>query len=83
MYSTAMVHQFEIKNTCIERLIMSHHNNVKMKLNLKVEKFGEIAVLTFCEISGNAPGFCLVLSGAYSKPYETPNMKCFVNVVNG
>ena len=66
MYSTAMVHQFEIKNTCIERLIMSHHNNVKIKLNLKVEEIWRDCSPNFLWISNNAPGFCLALSGAYS-----------------
>ena len=31
-------------------------------------KFAEIAVLFFCEISGNAPGFCLVLSEHIHNP---------------
>ena len=35
------------------------------------------------EINDNTPGFCLVLSEAYSKPCETNNMKCFAKIVNG
>ena len=31
-----------------------------------LKKFAEIAVLIFCEINDNAPGFCLVLPEAYS-----------------
>ena len=37
-------------------------NNVKIKWNVKV-KIAQIAVLIFCD---NVPGFCLVLSEAYS-----------------
>ena len=45
-------------------------------------KFAEIAVQFFRKITDKAPGFYLVLSEAYSKPCETPNMKCFVKIVN-
>ena len=40
MYSTALVNQFEINNTCIEFVInnVSRQGNVKIKLNFKVEK---------------------------------------------
>ena len=34
-------------------------NNAKIKLNLK-KKIAEVAVLIFCEINDNTPGFCLV-----------------------
>ena len=34
-------------------------------------------------MSDNVPGFRLALSGAYSSPYETPNMKCFAKIVSG
>ena len=82
MYSTAWVNQFEIKGTCIEFVINNvslQGNNVKIKLKLKVEKFFR----DFCEISDNAPRFCLLLSEAYSYPCETPNMKSLVKIVNG
>ena len=36
-------------------------NNMKINLNLKVKKSGEIAVPFFCKTSDYAPGFCLVL----------------------
>ena len=36
----------------------------------------------FCEINDNTPGFCLVLSEAYSQPCKTNNMKCFEKIVN-
>ena len=74
-------YEFEIKDTCIEFVInnVSLQGNVKIKLNLKV---AEIAVLIFCGISGNAPGFCLALSEAYSQPCETANMKSFSKIVN-
>ena len=60
MYSTAWVHQFEIKDKCTEFVInnVSPQGNVEIKLNLKLTKFAEIAVLVFCGISGNAPEFC-------------------------
>ena len=62
MYSAARVNQFEMKDTCIEFAIVSRQgNNVKIKLHLYC-----IAVLIFCEINDNTPGFCLVLSEAYS-----------------
>ena len=63
MYSTAWVNQIEIKETCIEFVInnVSAQGNVKIKLNLKVEKFAEIAVLIFCGTSDNPPEFCLAL----------------------
>ena len=41
MYSTALMNQFEIKDTCIEFVIDNvspQGNNVKIKLNLKVEE---------------------------------------------
>ena len=46
-------------DTCFEFLINVswEGNNVKIKLNLKIN-FAEIAVLAFCEITDNAPGFC-------------------------
>ena len=46
-------------------------------------KFAEIAALIFCDISDNAPGFCLVLLEAYALPCETPNIKCFAKIING
>ena len=61
-YPTAWMNQFEIKYTCIEFVI----NNVSLQGNNVKIKSVETAVLIFCEINGNAPGFCLVLSDAYS-----------------
>ena len=64
-----MVNQFEIKATCIEFAInnfSSQGNNVKIKLNLKVEKIKRDCSPIFCEINDNAQGFYLVLSEAYS-----------------
>ena len=69
MYSTWWLKQFEIKDTSIEFMInnVSPQGNVKIKLNLNVKKkFAEIAVLTFCGISENAPRISLALSEAYS-----------------
>ena len=66
MYSSARVNQFEMKDTCIEFVIVSRQsngNNVKIAFK---HKFAETAVLNFCEINDNTPGFCLVLSEAYS-----------------
>ena len=40
-------------------------------------------MLIFCGISDNAPGFCLASLEAYSCPRETPNIKCFAQIVNG
>ena len=48
---------FEIEDTCIEFVINNlspQGNNVKIKLNFKVEKSKEIAVPIFCEINDNA-----------------------------
>ena len=67
MYSTTWVNQFETEDACKEFMInVSPQGNVKIKFNLKVEEIAEIAVLIFCGISENAPGFCLALSEAYS-----------------
>ena len=68
MYSTAWVNQFEMKDAFIKFVInvSPQRNNVKIKLNLKVEKICRDCSPNFCEISDNAPGFCLVLSEAYS-----------------
>ena len=61
MYSVARLNQFEMTDTCFEFVInvSRQGNNKKIKLNFK-NKFGEIAVLIFCEINDSAPGFCLV-----------------------
>ena len=66
MYSAARLNQFEMKDTCIEYVInvLWQGNNVKVKFK---NKFAVIAVLFFCEINDNTPGFCLVLSEAYVK----------------
>ena len=64
-----MVNQFEIKGTCIEFVInsfSSQGNNVKIKLNLKVEEIKRDCRPIFCEINDNAQGFYLVLPEAYS-----------------
>ena len=63
MYSTAWMNQFEIKDRCNEFVInnVSAQGNVNIKLNSKVT-----AVLIFCGISDNAPGFSLALSETYS-----------------
>ena len=68
MYSNAWVNQFEIKDKCTEFMInnVSLQGNVKMKLNLQLENFAEIAVLIFCGIRDTAEEFCLALSEAYS-----------------
>ena len=68
MYSAAWVNQFEMKYTCIELVINNvslQGNNVKTKYNLKID-LQRFLVLIFCGINDNAPGFCLVLSEAYS-----------------
>ena len=71
MYSAARVSQFEMKDICIELMInISRQVNNMNKKNEFKNKFGEIAVLIFCEINDNTPGFCLVLSEAYS--YHNP-----------
>ena len=46
MYSAARVNQFQKKDTCFEFVlnVSRQGNNVKIKLNLKME-FAEIAVL--------------------------------------
>ena len=51
-----------MKDTSIECMINESRegNKVKIKLNLKIKKFTEIAVLIFCEINGSTPRFCLV-----------------------
>ena len=56
-----------MKGTCSEFVINVswQGNNVKIKLNLK-NKCSEISVPICCEINDNTPGFCLVLSEAYS-----------------
>ena len=68
--STACVNQFEIRGTCIELLsnnVSLQGNNVKIKLNLKMENiFRDCCLNFFCEISDKAPKFCLDLSEAYS-----------------
>ena len=67
MYSAARVNQFEMKDTCIEFVIVSSQGSkVKIKLHLNINLQRQTAVLIFCEINDNTPGFCLVLSGAYS-----------------
>ena len=69
MYSTVYVNRFEIKGTSIEFVINNvslQGNNVKIKLNLKVEEICADCSSNFREISDNAPGFYLVLSEAYS-----------------
>ena len=60
------MNQFESKNRCTEFVINNvspQCNNVKMKLNLKVEEICRDCSL--CEISDNASRFCLVLSETY------------------
>ena len=59
MYSVTSVNQFEMNNTCIEFVINVswQGNDVKIKFEFK-NKFEEIAVLIFCEINDNTPGFC-------------------------
>ena len=50
MYSSAWVDQFEIKDTCIEFLINNvspQGNNVKIKMNLKLEKIFRHCSLIF------------------------------------
>ena len=58
MHSTEWMNQFEIKDTSIEFVIndVSWQGNkikLKIKLNLKVEKITEIAVVIFCQINDN------------------------------
>ena len=62
MFSAASVNQFEMKGNCIEFVlnVSRQDNNVKMKLNLKIN------LQRLREINDNTPGFCLVLSEAYS-----------------
>ena len=59
MYSAARANQFEMKDKCIEFVISVSRQgkNVKIKLKLKINCM---------EINGNTPGFCLILSEAYS-----------------
>ena len=60
MYSGARVNQFEMKDKFIEFVVnvSRQGNNVKIKWNL---------ICRDCvEINDNTPGFCLVLSEAYS-----------------
>ena len=65
MYSAARVNQFEMKDICIEFVIVSRQgNNAKIKLNSKINL--QRLHLIFCEINKNTQGFCLVLSEAYS-----------------
>ena len=77
MYSTALVNQLEIKNVWIIFVINSvsaqGNNNVKIKLNLKMEKSAEIAALYFCEINDKVPGFYLVESETFSNT-GTPSL---------
>ena len=67
MYSLVWMNQFERKDMCIEFVINNvslQGNDVKIKLNLKINLQRLLSI--FYEINGNAPGFCLVLSEAYS-----------------
>ena len=74
MYSTALVNQFENKTAWIKFVINSvsaqGNNNAKIKLNLKMEKSAEIAVLFFCEINDKVPGFYLVESETFCNTVE-------------
>ena len=67
MYWTTWVNQLEIKDTCIEFVINNvsrQGNNVKIKLNLKVEETCRDCRPNFCEINDSVSGFWLVLSEA-------------------
>ena len=69
MYSPAWVNQFGIKDTYIEFVINNvspQGNNVKGKLNLKMEEIYRDCIPIFSEINDSAPWFYLVLSEAYS-----------------
>ena len=83
MHSTAWINQFEIKDKCIEFVINNvcpQGNNMKKKLNLKLEKICRNYSPIFCEISDKASGFCLILLKAHLIPRET---MCFAKIVNG
>ena len=85
MYSTGWVNQFKIKGRCIEfvtNTVSPQGNNVKIKLNLKVEEICRDCSLIFCEINDNAPSLCLILSEVHL-PCDTPDMECFAKIVNG
>ena len=62
MYSVAKVNQLEMKDKCIEFVINVTRQgiNVRIKLNLKINK------QRLRGNKDNIPGFCLVLSEAYS-----------------
>ena len=47
------------------------HGKVVMWSKIELEnKFAEIALLIFCEINDNTPGFCLVLSTHIHNPVK-------------
>ena len=63
MYSAAWVNRFKIKDRCIEFVINNvtpQGNNVKIKLNLKVEEICRDSSPNFCEINENAPEFFFI-----------------------
>ena len=87
MHSTTLVNQCEIKDTCIEFAISNvspYGNNVKIKLNLKVEEICRDCSPDFLWIKWQRTKFfffLFFLPEAYLT-CETPNMECFAKIVN-